>query len=130
MLSFYICGKAHISATNLELFRSLTGIEHDTPRCRHVGVVGRYIVMPPTPNSSARCRKITLPQNRLWGELATPLLLAAPPSCRAKKHPYFLMLPGQFVPGRTFGMLRSAMISTAIFDTPLQPTEKPCSFQN
>ena len=47
-----------------------------------------------------------------------------------EKHPYFLMLPGRFVPGRTFGMLRSAMISTAIFDTPLQPTEKSCSFQN
>jgi len=30
-------------------------------------------------------RKITLPQNWLWGELATQLLLAAAPSCRAAR---------------------------------------------
>ena len=51
-------------------------------------------------------------------------------SCSRDMLKRFLMLPGRFVPGRTFGMLRSAMISTAIFDSPLQPTEKPCSFQN
>ena len=39
-------------------------------------------------------------------------------------------LPRQFVPDSILGLLRSARISTAIFDTPLQPTEKPCSFQN
>jgi len=56
MLPFYSCGKAHVSATNPELFRSLSGAEHDAPWSRHVGAVGRHIVMPPTPNSSARCR--------------------------------------------------------------------------
>ena len=46
-----------------------------------------------------------------------------------EKHLYFLMLPGRFVPGRTFGILRSAMISSAIFDSPLQPTEKHADFR-
>jgi len=58
MLPFYSCRKAHVSATNPELFRSLSGTEHDAPRCRHVGAVGRHIVMPPALSSSARCRNL------------------------------------------------------------------------
>jgi len=49
-----------ITWPNPELFRSLSVIEHDAPRCRHAGAVpvGRHIVMPPTPSSPARCRNL------------------------------------------------------------------------
>jgi len=46
MLLFYSCGKVHHSVANPELFHSLLGIEHDAPQYRHVGAVGRHIVMP------------------------------------------------------------------------------------
>jgi len=57
MQPFYSCEKAHRGASNPELFHSLSGIQHDAQQCRHVWVLGRHIVMPPTPSSSARCRK-------------------------------------------------------------------------
>jgi len=37
VLPFCSCGKAHHGAANLELFRSLSGMVHDAPQCRHVG---------------------------------------------------------------------------------------------
>jgi len=52
LLPFCICGKAHHGAANPELFRSLSGIMHDAPQCRHVGAVGRLIMVPPTQSSS------------------------------------------------------------------------------
>mmetsp|Transcript_41623 Transcript_41623/g.61206 ORF Transcript_41623/g.61206 Transcript_41623/m.61206 type:complete len:90 (-) Transcript_41623:959-1228(-) len=74
MLPFYSCGKAHVSATNLELFCSLSGIHvelflnssalpsecNGAPRCCHLIVVGRHTSVPPTPNSSARCRVLSM----------------------------------------------------------------------
>jgi len=48
LLPFCICGKAHHG----ELFRSLSGIMHDAPQCRHVGAVGRLIMVLPTQSSS------------------------------------------------------------------------------
>ena len=36
-LPFCSCGKAQHGAVNPELFRSLLGIKHDAPQCRHVG---------------------------------------------------------------------------------------------
>ena len=37
VLPFCSCGKAHHGATSPELFRSLLGMKHDAPQCRHVG---------------------------------------------------------------------------------------------
>jgi len=63
MLPFYSCGKAHVSATKPELFRSLSGIHvelflnssalplecNGAQRCCHFIVVGRHTSVPPTP---------------------------------------------------------------------------------
>ena len=61
LLPFCSCGKAHHGAANLELFRSLSGME---PGMTHLNAVmpswslGRLIMVPPIPGSSARCQNL------------------------------------------------------------------------